>query len=173
MKYAPKTRIRASWYSIQSIIPSLKQHRRSIWKAPTLSYDNGPVSMGSSQTGKNAHLSAIQHITHPYQTGILTMNSSNSHVAALLCVDEAENLQRRDIRFDLNKLAKVAADSVGAAQCVSIKKYPDGMFNKAFLLSMEDGREFVAKVPNPNADIPHFTTTVAHHVTTMPYLRMG
>lgn len=73
-------------------------------------------------------------------------------------MDEAENLQRREIRFDLNKLAKVAADLVGAAQCVSIKKYHDGMFNKAFLLSMEDGREVVAKVPNPNAGVPHFTT---------------
>lgn len=73
-------------------------------------------------------------------------------------MDEAENLQRREIRFDLNKLAKVAADLVGAAQCVSIKKYLDGMFNRAFLLSMEDGREVVAKVPNPNAGVPHFTT---------------
>lgn len=83
-------------------------------------------------------------------------------------MDEAENLQRREIRFDLNKLARVAADSVGTAQCISIKKYPDGMFNKAFLLSMEDGREVVAKVPNPNAGVPHFTT--ASEVATMEFV---
>jgi hypothetical protein len=83
-------------------------------------------------------------------------------------VDETENLRRREIRFDLNELAGVAADSLGATQCISIKKYPDGMFNKAFLLSMEDGREVVAKVPNPNAGIPHFTT--ASEVATMAFV---
>ena len=69
--------------SIQSIKPSPKQHSRSISKASTLSYDKCPASM-SSQRGKRSHLTAIQHITHPYQTGILTMNFSNSRVAALL-----------------------------------------------------------------------------------------
>ena len=84
-------------------------------------------------------------------------------------MDETENLRKREIRFELNKLASVAADAVGAAQCISIKKYPDGMFNKAFLMSMEDGQEVVAKVPNPNAGIPHFTT--ASEVATMDFVR--
>ncbi|KGO48060.1 Aminoglycoside phosphotransferase [Penicillium expansum] len=60
--------------------------------------------------------------------------------------------------LNLSWLAKVATNSVGAAQCISIRKYPDGMFNKTFLMTMEDGREFVAKVHNPNAGYPHFTT---------------
>lgn len=83
-------------------------------------------------------------------------------------VDEAENLRKREIRFDLNRLASVAAESVGAARCISIKKYPDGMFNKAFLMSMDDGREVIAKVPNPNAGVPHFTT--ASEVATMDFV---
>ncbi|EFR03147.1 phosphotransferase enzyme family protein [Nannizzia gypsea CBS 118893] len=84
-------------------------------------------------------------------------------------VDEAENFRKREIRFDLNQLARVAADAVGAAHCVSVRKYPDGMFNKAFLLTMNNGREVVAKVPNPNAGIPHFTT--ASEVATMDFAR--
>jgi hypothetical protein len=48
----------------------------------------------------------------------------------------------------MNRLARVAADSVGASRCISIKKYPDGLFNKAFLMSMDDGREVIAKVLN-------------------------
>lgn len=84
-------------------------------------------------------------------------------------MDEAENLRKREIKFDLKELARVAADSVGAAQCISIKKYPDGMYNKAFLMSMEDGQEVVAKVPNPNAGFPHFTT--ASEVATMDFVR--
>ncbi|KAJ5571061.1 phosphotransferase enzyme family protein [Penicillium sp. DV-2018c] len=69
----------------------------------------------------------------------------------------------------MNRLARVAADSVGASRCISIKKYPDGMFNKAFLMSMDDGREVIAKVPNPNAGVPHFTT--ASEVATMDFAR--
>ncbi|KAJ5477435.1 phosphotransferase enzyme family protein [Penicillium diatomitis] len=84
-------------------------------------------------------------------------------------VDEAENLRKREIKFDLNRLARVAADSVGAARCIAIKKYPDGMFNKAFLMSMDDGREVIAKVPNPNAGVPHYTT--ASEVATMDFAR--
>lgn len=83
-------------------------------------------------------------------------------------VDEVENLRKREVRFGMNKLALVAADSIGAAQCVSIKEYPDGMFNKAFLMTMDDGGEAVAKVPNPNAGIPHFTT--ASEVATMDFV---
>ncbi|OOQ91447.1 phosphotransferase enzyme family protein [Penicillium brasilianum] len=84
-------------------------------------------------------------------------------------VDGAENLRIREVRFDLNRLAKVAADSVGAARCITIKKYPDGLFNKAFIMSMDDGQEVVAKVPNPNAGVPHFTT--ASEVATMDFAR--
>ncbi|KAL2385017.1 hypothetical protein RJZ90_001633 [Blastomyces dermatitidis] len=43
------------------------------------------------------------------------------------------------------------------------------MFNKTFLMSMENGREVVAKVPNPNAGIAHFTT--ASEVATMDFAR--
>lgn len=75
----------------------------------------------------------------------------------------------RESRFDMNRLASVAANSVGAGQCISIEKYPDGMYNKAFLMTMENGREVVAKVPHPNAGIPHFTT--ASEVATMDFVR--
>ncbi|CBX90707.1 hypothetical protein LEMA_P057410.1 [Plenodomus lingam JN3] len=69
----------------------------------------------------------------------------------------------------MNELAKVAADSVGAAQCVDIRKFADGMFNKAFLMLMDDGQEVVAKVPNPNAGRAHYTT--ASEVATMDFAR--
>ncbi|KAJ0417769.1 kinase-like domain-containing protein [Aspergillus carlsbadensis] len=84
-------------------------------------------------------------------------------------VDETENLRKREVVFDMNRLAGIAAESIGAAKCVAIKKYPDGMFNKAFLMTMDDGRELIAKVPNPNAGIPHYTT--ASEVATMDFAR--
>lgn len=58
----------------------------------------------------------------------------------------------------MNSLASIAAGSVGATRCISVTKYPDGMLNKTFLMAMDNGREVVAKVPNPNAGAPHFTT---------------
>ncbi|PYH81655.1 phosphotransferase enzyme family protein [Aspergillus uvarum CBS 121591] len=44
------------------------------------------------------------------------------------------------------------------------------MFNKAFLMSMDDGQEVVAKIPNPTAGLLHFTT--ASEVATMDF-RLG
>lgn len=43
------------------------------------------------------------------------------------------------------------------------------MYNKAILLTMDNGTQVVAKVPNPNAGKPHFTT--ASEVATMDFVR--
>ena len=83
-------------------------------------------------------------------------------------VDEAYETSQRRVRFNVNELARVAATAVGSKICTSIKKYPDGMFSKAMLLTMDDGTQVVAKVPNPNAGLPHFTT--ASEVATMDFV---
>ncbi|KMU89845.1 hypothetical protein CIHG_07528 [Coccidioides immitis H538.4] len=148
MRRSPSAR---PWCYIQSILPSPKQHCRSISKASPLSYHHRPESMdmGSSRTDWNSN------------------DEFFKFTRGRFIVDEVENLRKREIRFDMNSLARVAADSVGAARCIAIEKYPDGMFNKAFLMSMDDGREVIAKVPNPNAGVPHFTT--ASEVATMDF----
>ncbi|KAL2063111.1 hypothetical protein VTL71DRAFT_6183 [Oculimacula yallundae] len=83
--------------------------------------------------------------------------------------DEKYELSQRHVRFNVNELARLAADAVGAKVCVSVQKYPDGMYNKAMLLTMDNGTQVVAKVPNPNAGKPHFTT--ASEVATMDFAR--
>lgn len=45
------------------------------------------------------------------------------------------------------------------------------MYNKAFLLTMNDGTQVVAKLPNPNAGAPHFTT--ASEVATMEFVSIS
>jgi hypothetical protein len=47
----------------------------------------------------------------------------------------------------MNKLAEIAASSVNSRCCVAIEKYPDGQYAKAFLMTMEGGKQVVAKVP--------------------------
>ena len=68
----------------------------------------------------------------------------------------------------MNELARIAAASVGLSTCVKVEKLPEGNFNKAFLMTMQDGLQVVAKVPNPNAGCPHLTT--ASEVATMSYV---
>ena len=82
--------------------------------------------------------------------------------------DEPAQLSRRYISFNMAELAKAAAQSIGASSCVEIKKVPEGNFNKTFLLTMNNGKEVVAKVPNPNAGHAHFTT--ASEVATMDFV---
>ncbi len=78
-------------------------------------------------------------------------------------------MSQHHVRFHVEELARLAAQSVGAKTCVSIEKYPDGMHNKAMLLTMDDGAQVVARVPNPNAGKPHFTT--ASEVASMDFVR--
>lgn len=50
-----------------------------------------------------------------------------------------------------------------------VMKCPEGLYNKAFLLTFSNGSEVVAKLPNPNAG-PR-TLTTASEVATMEYVR--
>ena len=77
-------------------------------------------------------------------------------------------MSQRRVRFNVNELARCAAETVGANTCVDIEKFPDGMYNKSMLLSMDNGAQVVAKIPNPNAGLAHFTT--ASEVATMDFV---
>ncbi|KAF2685338.1 hypothetical protein K458DRAFT_403544 [Lentithecium fluviatile CBS 122367] len=82
--------------------------------------------------------------------------------------NEKHELSQRPIHFNLPALARCGANAIGAESCVSIEKYPDGMFNKTMFLTMNNGSEVVVKVPNPNAGLLHFTT--ASEVATMEFV---
>lgn len=82
--------------------------------------------------------------------------------------DEEHQLTRRRIRFNVTGLRELAASAVGSHACVGLRKLSEGSFNKAFLLTMDDGREVVAKLPNPNAGYAHFTT--ASEVASMNFV---
>lgn len=68
----------------------------------------------------------------------------------------------------MNQLARIAAEAVGARCCVRVEKCPDGLYNRSFILNMEDGRQVIGKVPNPNAGLAHVTT--ASEVATMDFV---
>ncbi|KAF4237520.1 hypothetical protein CNMCM8980_002423 [Aspergillus fumigatiaffinis] len=85
--------------------------------------------------------------------------------------NETHEMAIRYVKFNMDELVKRAAESVGftSAQCIRIEKFPDGMFNKTFLFTMQDGTQVVGKVPNPNAGRAHYTT--ASEVATMDFVR--
>lgn len=72
------------------------------------------------------------------------------------------------MRFDMNELARLAANTVGAKEVVNIEKCADGLFNKVFVFTFEDGKQVVGKVPNPVAITPHLTT--ASEIATMEFV---
>jgi hypothetical protein len=83
--------------------------------------------------------------------------------------NEPDQLRRRYLEFDLKALVRVAEDAMGSeANCVEVTKLPEGNFNKTFLVTMHDGRQLIARLPNPNAGCAHYTT--ASEVATMDYV---
>jgi hypothetical protein len=87
--------------------------------------------------------------------------------------NEASELAKRHIHFNVDELARLAvlaaeAASNGPRTCIGIEKMADGMHNKAIRFTMDNGFQAVGKVPNPNAGLPHLTT--ASEVATMDFL---
>lgn len=61
--------------------------------------------------------------------------------------NEKYHLARRYIEFDVPGLLQVSAQAIGARSCVEVEKLPEGNFSKVFLITMDDGRELISKLP--------------------------
>lgn len=85
-----------------------------------------------------------------------------------LCNEKSELACRR-ASFDMKSLAEVAAKASSAERCINIVKCPEGMNNKVFIMTMDNGTQVVAKVANIGTGRPHFTT--ASEVATMEFVR--
>ncbi|TVY67451.1 Altered inheritance of mitochondria protein [Lachnellula suecica] len=87
-------------------------------------------------------------------------------------INESSRLEERYLKFDLQALLKAAVAacfSNGARYCTKILKCKEGMNNKAYILTMDNGTEVLAKLPNPCAG-PSFYIT-ASEVATRTFLR--
>lgn len=83
--------------------------------------------------------------------------------------NEAEQTIAHRVAYDLDALTTVAAHAAGSKACIRVDALPGGMHNKVLLLTMDDGRQVIAKLPYPVAGQRHFTT--ASEVATMDWLR--
>ncbi|KAJ5511951.1 Aminoglycoside phosphotransferase [Penicillium expansum] len=83
--------------------------------------------------------------------------------------NEEKELSKRYVEFDLQQLLQVAVSVCEGAQfCTRITKCAEGLHNKAFILTMDNGCEVLAKLPNPNAGPARFT--VASEIATRKLL---
>ncbi|KGO74684.1 Aminoglycoside phosphotransferase [Penicillium italicum] len=83
--------------------------------------------------------------------------------------NESEQLRRRYIQFDLDALIQIAEEAAGHdAVCLNLSRLPEGNFNKVFLATMQDGKQLVVKIPNPNSGPAYYTT--ASEVATMQFI---
>ncbi|KLO09775.1 hypothetical protein SCHPADRAFT_943361 [Schizopora paradoxa] len=85
-----------------------------------------------------------------------------------LCNDEIQR-SRRYIRFDVDALCEIAAKACNAEECVSVRKIDEGSFNRILGLTLNDGREVIARLPFPMAGPPHLLT--ASEVATLDFVR--
>ncbi|PVH84672.1 hypothetical protein DL98DRAFT_651429 [Cadophora sp. DSE1049] len=86
--------------------------------------------------------------------------------------NESAQLSERYLKFDLQQLLKAAVTAVsseGARYCTRVLKCREGLNNKAYLLTMDNGSEVFAKLPNPIAGPAYYTT--ASEVATREFLR--
>lgn len=72
------------------------------------------------------------------------------------------------MKFNVEELKRIAAESIGAKSCVSMIKLAEGGYNKVFKLVMDNGSVAIARIPYPNAG-PTFKT-IASEVATMEFV---
>ncbi len=78
-------------------------------------------------------------------------------------------MERRNVRYYYS-VKKARADDP-TIKGTKVLKCIEGHFNKAFLLTMDNGIEVLAKLPNPNAG-PAFYTT-ASEVATLEFVSLS
>ncbi|KAK2763871.1 Phosphotransferase enzyme [Arachnomyces sp. PD_36] len=83
--------------------------------------------------------------------------------------DEEQQLRDRYKVFNVSELQRAAAKVVDSDRCVSMVKLAEGGYNKVFRLVMNDEKVVLARIPNPNAGPPFYTT--ASEVATMEFAR--
>jgi Phosphotransferase enzyme family len=83
--------------------------------------------------------------------------------------NEKQQLEARRINFSVDALKKAAADALGIPNSFDMIKLPEGLFNRAFLLSNAEGKEVIARLPTSLAGPPRLTT--ASEVATLQLVR--
>jgi hypothetical protein len=80
---------------------------------------------------------------------------------------ERKQLADRYLAFNVQALQQTAGKALGC-DCIGVEKLSEGLYNKVFSLRMANGKEILARIPNPNAGHPHYV--VASEVATLEFV---
>ncbi|KZT32009.1 kinase-like protein [Sistotremastrum suecicum HHB10207 ss-3] len=83
--------------------------------------------------------------------------------------NEERQRKLRAVKFDVAALKEIATQAVGAKSCLKMTKIAEGAFNKIFLLSFDNGKEAIARIPYPI--LGRVSETIASEVATMDFCR--
>jgi aminoglycoside phosphotransferase (APT) family kinase protein len=83
--------------------------------------------------------------------------------------NEKQQLEARRIDFSVPALTQAATETLGVSNVFDISKLPEGLFNRAFLLSHTEGAEVIARLPTSLAGPEYYTT--ASEVATLRLVR--
>lgn len=107
--------------------------------------------------------------TWPANNGRIEANNHfYSYTSGRWLYNEQQQLEKRYVKFDVPALQHTASHIVGS-RCIQMTKIPEGMYNKVFSLKMENSREVLARIPNPNAGNSQYV--VASEVATLDFVR--
>lgn len=74
-------------------------------------------------------------------------------------INEKHQYAKRYVRFDIDRLCELVTSVAGDGDSPVLKiDKMEGGFHKALLMTLENGREIIAKIPCPNAGIPALST---------------
>ncbi|KAF9000104.1 hypothetical protein BDQ17DRAFT_1543368 [Cyathus striatus] len=86
-------------------------------------------------------------------------------------INGRDELQQRNLKFDISALKQVAVNAVdGATSVVNFCELNDGRFNKMFSVTMDNGQSVVARLPYHNI-MGRIEKTVESEVATMEFAR--
>ena len=117
---------------------------------------------------KKKNLHSFQEVRSPIIRPVDTNSHYFNYTSGRWLIDEAHQLKKRYTNFNIPALQHTAGQLMGS-RCIQMNKLPEGLFNKVFSLRMENGKEILARIPNPNAGHPHYV--VASEVATLDFVR--
>ncbi|KAM5457487.1 hypothetical protein MaudCBS49596_000682 [Microsporum audouinii] len=124
---------------------------------------------GGSRSFTNSTARRDGHAVHDTKLNTHGPDNLFRYTSGRWLIDEKRQLEQRFVKFSIDELCSRAAAVFGPkTKCVRVVKV-EGNSNKAFLLTMDDGNEVIAKIPCPNAGAPLLTT--ASEVATLKFLR--
>lgn len=131
-----------------------------------------PRSLSASTVVHSYPRSLAARTTRTFSRKMATFNPDYEHffryTSGRWLWDEEQQLRDRYKAFNVAELQIVAAQAIGSGNCVSMMKLAEGGYNKVFRLLMDDGKQVLARIPNPNAGPPFYTT--ASEVATMQFV---